>query len=57
MKKVNLTISAIILIFIKEITEEISFIKENPRGILLIITITGILPSLCIGILYKILGL
>lgn len=40
----------------KEIKEEIRFIKENPIVILLLLTVTGILPSLSIGIIYKILG-
>lgn len=41
---------------IKEILEEIKFIKENPVCIFLILTITGILPSTLIGIMSKILS-
>lgn len=56
MKKLNLTILAIILIFVKEIAEEINFIKQNPKCILLLGTITGIIPSIACGILFKIFG-
>lgn len=42
---------------IKEIKEEIKFIKENPALILILLTITGILPAFGCGILFKIFGL
>ncbi len=57
MKKVNLTILAVVLIFIKEIFDEVKYIKENPVLILMLLIITGILPAICCGILYKIFGL
>ena len=42
---------------IKELKEEIKFIIENPMMILVLLTITGILPSLVCGILSKFLGI
>lgn len=42
---------------IKEIKEEIKFLINNPVLILILLTITGILPSFIAGILFKILGL
>lgn len=43
---------------LKELKEEIKFIIENPLlSIVCIGTITGILPSLLIGFLYKIFGI
>lgn len=41
---------------IKELKEEIKFIKENPVVILILLTVTGILPAFCCGILFKIFG-
>ena len=41
---------------IKELMEEIKFIVENLAVILILLTVTGILPSLACGILFKIFG-
>lgn len=41
----------------KELEEEINFIKENSTAALVLLTISGILPSLACGILFKIFGL
>lgn len=42
---------------IKEIKEEIKFVKENPVVILILLIVTGILPAICCGILFKIFGI
>ena len=42
---------------IKELREEIKFVKENPVAILLLLTVTGILPAIFCGILFKIFGI
>lgn len=42
---------------IKEIKEEFKFIKENPVVILILLTVSGILPAICCGILFRIFGL
>ena len=42
---------------IKELKEEIKFIIENPKVILVLLTISGILPALVCGMLFKMLGM
>ncbi len=41
----------------KELKQEFLLITENPELILLLLTIIGILPAICCGILFKIFGL
>ena len=42
---------------IKEIIQEFKFLYENPIAILILLTITGIIPSLICGLLINIFGL
>lgn len=42
---------------IREIEEEVKFLIKNPILILLLLTVTGLIPSLIAGFMFKILGL
>lgn len=42
---------------IREIEEEVKFLIKNPILILLLLTVSGLIPSLIVGVIFKILGL
>lgn len=42
---------------IREIEEEVKFLIKNPILILLLLTVGGLIPSLIVGVIFKILGL
>ena len=42
---------------IREIEEEVKFLIKNPILILILLTVSGLIPSLIVGVIFKILGL
>lgn len=42
---------------IREFEEEVKFLIKNPILILLLLTVSGLIPSLIVGVIFKILGL
>lgn len=42
---------------IREIEEEVKFLIKNLILILLLLTVSGLIPSLIVGVIFKILGL
>ena len=56
MKKILLLNLGLVLVIVKEIIKEVKFLIKNPICIVILFTLTGIIPAIICGILFKILG-
>lgn len=56
MKKILLLNLGLVLVIVREIIKEVKFLIKNPLCIVILFTLTGIIPAVICGILFKILG-
>ena len=56
MKKILLLSLGLVLVIVREIIKEVKFLIKNPICIVILFTLTGIIPAIICSFLFRILG-